>query len=524
MTENLLNLAQTRGFVCAKDIQNNWQIFLPHPTENWKLQQVEDKWLVLIAETPQLLFGLEGAKSFLEQFQNCKFSYNSVCKPVEDALHQQAEQERLLNQVTTQIRQSLELPIILKTAVEQLQKLLQVERVVIYQFQKIGVNTQNSPLKIPRRKEETERQKDNYELLGCGRITYEAKADDAILSVLNLMEEEQCFVKIPKVQEKYRKGFILAVEDVETSYAKYKCFLKLLRRAQIRAKLVAPIIVREELWGLLIAHQCNSTRQWREREKNFVGHIAEQLAIALYQAELYAQVQQQNIILEQRVRERTQELHNALLVAQAALQAKTEFIAAINHELRTPLTCVIGMSETILRLAFGEEKNLPPHKQQSYLKTINESGKHLLEIINNILALQEIQSGKAGLDLANFSLITLTQQSIQSFWNKASSQSVKLIIELGNELKESGEQRHSADCFCGDREHLKQILFNLLDNAIKFTPKGGQVTLRVWRELDVAVFQVEDTGIGIPKHHLNLMFQTFQQLEKVYHRTYEGTG
>ena len=100
---------------------------------------------------------------------------------------------------------------------------------------------------------------------------------------------------------------------------------------------------------------------------------------------------------------------------------------------------------------------------------------------------------------------------------------MKLII-LGNELKQSGEQQHSADCFCGDREHLKQILFNLLDNAIKFTPKGGQVTLRVWRELDVAVFQVEDTGIGIPKHHLNLMFQTFQQLEKVYHRTYEGTG
>lgn len=124
MTENLLNLAQTRGFVCAKDIQNNWQIFLPHPTENWKLQQVEDKWLVLIAETPQLLFGLEGAKTFLEQFQHCQFSYNSVCKPVEYALHQQAEQERLLNQVTTQIRQSLELPVILKTAVAQLQKLL----------------------------------------------------------------------------------------------------------------------------------------------------------------------------------------------------------------------------------------------------------------------------------------------------------------------------------------------------------------------------------------------------------------
>ncbi len=100
---------------------------------------------------------------------------------------------------------------------------------------------------------------------------------------------------------------------------------------------------------------------------------------------------------------------------------------------------------------------------------------------------------------------------------------MKLII-LGNELEQSGEQKHSSDCFCGEREHLKHILFNLLDNAIKFPPRGGQVTLRVWRELDVVVFQVEDTGIGIPKHHLNLMFQTFQQLQRVYHRTYEVTG
>ncbi len=340
---------------------------------------------MLIAETPQFLFGLEGAKTFLEQFQHYQFSYNFVCKPVEYALDQQTEQERLLNQVTTQIRQSLELPVILKTAVEQLQKLLQVERVVIYQFEKIGVRREgyNFDFRLL-----------NFEFLG--RVIYEAKADDAILSVLKLTEGEQCVVNIPKVKEKYRKGFILAVEDVETSYAQYKCFLKLLRRAQIRAKLVAPIIVREEFWGLLIAYQCNSTRHWRESEKNFVGHIAEQLAIALYQAELYAQVQQQNIILKQRVRERTQELHDALLVAPAALQAKTEFIAAINHDLRTPLTRVIGMSETILRLAFGEEKNLPPHKQQSYLKTINKIGTRLLKIINNILDLQEIQSGKAG--------------------------------------------------------------------------------------------------------------------------------
>ena len=80
------------------------------------------------------------------------------------------------------------------------------------------------------------------------------------------------------------------------------------------------------------------------------------------------------------------------------------------------------------------------------------------------------------------------------------------------------------DRFCGDQRRVRQILFNLLGNAVKFTPEGGTVTLRVWREYNLAVFQIEDTGIGIAQEQLPLLFQKFQQLETSYHRNYEGTG
>jgi two-component system sensor histidine kinase/response regulator len=84
--------------------------------------------------------------------------------------------------------------------------------------------------------------------------------------------------------------------------------------------------------------------------------------------------------------------------------------------------------------------------------------------------------------------------------------------------------RPQSDRFCADQRRVKQILYNLLDNAIKFTPEGGQVTLRAWREHNLAVFQIEDTGIGIAQDQLPLLFQKFQQLESAYHRNYEGTG
>jgi len=413
-------------------------------------------------------------------------SDQSSFKTIEAALQPQVEQERLLNQVITQIRQSLELPVILETAVQQVRHFLVADRLVIYQCQRqTGVPEAG--------------------------IVYEARVSASVGSILHVVESNTCLKPSTECHEKYRQGTAVAIADTEVSYADLPCLLELVRRHQIRAKLVVPIVLQDELWGLLIAHQCQP-RVWTETEQAFLKHTAEHLAIAIQQASLYAQLQQQQQTLKQRVIERTQELYDTLQLAQSANQAKSEFLATMSHELRTPLTCVIGMSATLLRSTLGE---LTP-KQRDYLKTIHSSGEHLLSLINDILDLSQVESGKAFLTISEFSLSRLAQQVMRAIEERAQSHQVQLILDLRLEASRSR--------FVADQRRVRQILLNLLSNAIKFTPDGGQVILRVWREGETAVLQVEDTGIGIPEHQRPLLFQKFQQLDTSYRRKYGGTG
>ncbi|MBW4521979.1 MAG: response regulator [Scytolyngbya sp. HA4215-MV1] len=433
-----------------------------------------------------------------------EFSPHPVCAPVEAALWQQVEQERLLYQVILQIRRSFELPEILETAICEVRRFLQSDRLVILQCEPVFPQLP-SPLSSHSSKSAS------TSTFG-GQITYESRSTDQVLSVLNLAEGASCLVDVPNYREKYSKGAVLAVSDVEETYHLSPCLITLLRSVQVRAKLIIPIIVQEELWGLLIAHQCWEPRIWKDNEKNFLQQVAEHLAIAIYQVKLYNQVQQQKQTLEQRVIERTQELHDALIAAQTASLAKSEFLSAMSHELRTPLTCVIGMSATLLRWSFGELSQ----KQRDYLAMIQSSGEHLLELINDILDLSQVEAGKTVLNISQFSLSQVAHQTLQTFKEKARLNQIALKLEL----QISPEQ----DLFTADSRRVKQILYNLLSNAIKFTSEGGQVTLRLMIENNIALIAVKDTGIGIAEQHLPLLFQKFQQLDTSYQRKYEGTG
>ncbi|MDZ8228059.1 GAF domain-containing sensor histidine kinase [Nostoc sp. ChiVER01] len=467
-----------------------------------------------------------------------------ICQPVEDALKKQISQERLLNQVTTQIRKSLDLSVIMATAITQVREFLELDRLVIYKFEGSKVKAQQyqsdtiplsgtalltgmeqsigEPSKIyfsiPENKDKLSlsvsannqpllENRQNYR----GYIVYEARATDAITSVLNYTERN-CFIQTSQCWEKYRQGFTLAVDDVEKTYALEKCLLKFLRESQVRAKLAAPIIFEDKLWGLLIAHQCDKPHQWTESEKNLLVAIAEQLAIAIHQAELMQTLTQEKQTLEQRVIERTIGLRDALLAAEAANRLRSEFLATISHELLTPLTYVIGMSSTLLRWPLGELSQ----RQRGYLQTIHDSGEHLLEMINDILDLSQIEAGKTALNISEFSLVNVAENAIESLRKKAISEQINLNLDLQIDPKR--------DRFTADGERVEQILWNLLTNAIKFTPENGSVTLRLWMEDNTAIFQVEDTGIGIPDEQLPLIFDKFQQLDTPYRRRYEGTG
>ncbi|MGK7958857.1 MAG: ATP-binding protein [Crocosphaera sp.] len=422
-----------------------------------------------------------------------------VCEPVEEALRQQVAQERLLNQVVGQIRQSLELSVILETAVKELRGFLQVDRLVIYEFREKTISNSES----------------KQSQQNSGLVTYESRVSRSIPSLLNIVAEDVCFTNTPEYKHKYHQGEIVAIGDVERQYSSSLCLSQFLEKYWVLSKLIAPIVVEGKLWGLLIAHQCFKKRQWLESEKAFLGQIGEHLAVAIYQAQLYAQVQEQKNTFEQRVIERTQELRDTLVASQAANYSKSEFLGNMSHELRTPLTSIIGLSGTLLHWS-QESSNLPVDKQIKYLETIQNSGKHLLEMINEILEYSNLQSGKYVLAVRDFSLTKVAKNVMQRVMDEAERRRIYLELDLQIEPQK--------DSFFADPERVQQILYHLLNNALKFTSENGKVTLRVWREKNQLCLQVEDTGIGISNEKIPLLFESFQQLENSRRRVYGGTG
>ncbi len=433
----------------------------------------------------------------------------SICQPIKNALQQQIKQEQLLYRVTTQIRQSLELPVILSTAVEEVRRCLEVDRLLIYEFKRDNTN-HNSDESINNSSQVFPQTKISFESLrGC--ITYESRSSQDILSVLEL-DIEQELIKHLNSKDTNFNQFDLANDDIAIAYKEQQNVLEIMQIVQVRSELLSAIVVDKQLWGLLIAHQCSELRQWQENDQIFIRDIAEHLAIAIRQALLYRQLQLQKETLEQRFKNQTQDLRDALIAAEAANRSKSEFLAAMSHELRTPLTCVIGMSSTLLRWSFGQFSE----KQRDYLKNIHDSGEHLLELINDILELSQLEAGKAVLSLQEISLIQLCQQMLASMREKARDADISLNTDF--HIPPEG------DLLIGDLRRIQQILYNLLSNAIKFTPAGGQVTIRLWAESQTILLQVEDTGVGIPLEDQSLIFNTFQQLDSSFHRNYEGTG
>ena len=212
-----------------------------------------------------------------------------------------------------------------------------------------------------------------------------------------------------------------------------------------------------------------------------------------------------------------------------ATRLKDEFLANMSHELRTPLTAILGMSEILKEKVFGELNA----KQHQYIEIISDSGKHLIKLINDILDVSKISAGKLDLELAAVSLSELCDSSLVFVKQEAHKKQIQLTTLLPPLLPPSLEIVEL------DERRMRQVLINLLNNAVKFTPVGGQVTLDVKLQpatqaahaepkmLDFdtwIVVSVIDTGIGIsPEDHAKL-FQPFVQIDSSLNRHYEGTG
>ena len=540
-------------------------------------------------------------------------------------LNREHQRIELFAEVTLKIRQSLQLEEILRTAVSEVQRILQADRVLIYQ---VFANGTGMPIK-------------------------EAVLPD-YPPILGVKFPEEVFPE--DYRQLYSQGRVQAIADVHSQAASLaECLIEFMDEWLVKAKLVVPILQNlksttetegEHLWGLLIAHQCQTPRNWTEFELELMQQLADQIGIALSQAELLEN-------LEGLVAERTAKLRQEISERQAALRERTkaeaalrrseeqlrlianglpvliayvdkqqhylfnneayrtwlglspseiynrhlrqvhgeteyaeiqphiektlsgqtvsyerdlpltdgfvhslsityiphldntdahtvlgffaltsdisdrkaiermkdEFIAVVSHELRTPLTSI---HSSLKILATGKLGNLST-KGQRMLQIADEQTERLVRLVNNVLDLQRIQSGKVKMNQRVCQATNLMIEAVQTMQAMAQEQKVKLLVEPVQLA------------VWADYDYILQTLTNLVSNAIKFSPPSSTVWLSANREVSQLkegqskitpqiAFVVQDRGQGIPGDRLETIFERFQQVDSSDSRKKGGTG
>ncbi len=207
-----------------------------------------------------------------------------------------------------------------------------------------------------------------------------------------------------------------------------------------------------------------------------------------------------------------QELRQAKDSSEQAYAAKSRFLANMSHELRTPLNAIIGFSEMIETQMLGPIFN---EKYIEYAKSISDSGKHLLDLISDILDMSKIEAGKHELDLEEINIKDIIARTTKMIEGRAQEQNINL---------RTTNVENSDIVVTADRRALTQIILNLLSNAIKFTPANGSVWIECYQRENYLSLKICDTGVGIPPNKLASVLRPFEQVSSQYTRDHEGTG
>ena len=270
-----------------------------------------------------------------------------------------------------------------------------------------------------------------------------------------------------------------------------------------RSCVVVPLESPQRLVGALTVAR-REVQPFSDVEQALLKVMANQSAISIDNARLYESQNKQ--IAEIAAQKQALEIGNARINEISRL--KSEFLASMSHELRTPLNAILGFSEIMKdRLV-----QLTPEQQQECLENIHASGRHLLELVNDVLDLSKIEAGKMELSYERFAVLSAIREVHNVTRALSTPREISVSIDVEPEQLEVQ----------ADKSKFKQVMYNLLSNAIKFTDPQGRVWVRARRDGDDLVVDVGDTGMGIPKEHQEHIFSEFYQLDKA--ARVEGTG
>jgi signal transduction histidine kinase/ActR/RegA family two-component response regulator len=250
-----------------------------------------------------------------------------------------------------------------------------------------------------------------------------------------------------------------------------------------------------------------------EADKVSFEEFCQAAAVALANARSQQQIQDYSEKLESLVEQRTQELEHQKALAEQANTTKSQFLANMSHELRTPLTAIMGYSSILKEGIFGPVTE----RQMEAISAISHSSEHLKNLIDDVLNLARVESGKEDPEPRNIRVQDLLTQSYKLMMQTA----IKKGVKLEQPLLAGADKEVSMHA---DPKHTQQILINLLSNAVKYTPKGGSVSLAVEIVVDKVRISVSDTGVGIPPSKQATLFERFERGEDDYSKSQEGTG